>query len=145
PSAPKPAPSSTSARSPATSPGQTRRRTFSSSSRTTSRAAPASSRSPRTRSSRRSPSAGDSRRAVLAPCRRLGAPALLPAPPRSRMSVVFRQVLFGLGVVLLQWLVFGRLKLWGAYPDIVLLFVAWIGLRFGRVGGSVAGFLTGFL
>lgn len=61
------------------------------------------------------------------------------------MPVVLRQVLIGLGVVLLQWLVFGRLKLWGAYPDVVLLFVAWIGLRFGRVGGSVAGFATGFL
>lgn len=61
------------------------------------------------------------------------------------MPVVLRQVLIGLGVVLLQWLVFGRLKLWGAYPDVALLFVAWIGLRFGRVGGSVAGFVTGFL
>ena len=61
------------------------------------------------------------------------------------MPVVLRQVLLGLGVVLLQWLVFGRLRLWGAYPDVVLLFVAWIGLRFGRVGGMVAGFSTGFL
>ena len=61
------------------------------------------------------------------------------------MPVVLRQVLFGLGVVLLQWLVFGRLRLWGAYPDVVLLFVAWIGLRYGRVQGTVTGFLTGFL
>jgi rod shape-determining protein MreD len=61
------------------------------------------------------------------------------------MPVVLRQVLVGLGVVALQWLVFGRLKLWGAYPDVVLLFVAFVGLRFGRVGGTVAGFLTGFL
>jgi rod shape-determining protein MreD len=61
------------------------------------------------------------------------------------MPVVLRQVLVGLGVVALQWLVFGRLKLWGAYPDVVLLFVAFVGLRFGRVSGTVAGFLTGFL
>lgn len=61
------------------------------------------------------------------------------------MPVVLRQVLLGLGVVLLQWLVFGRLRLWGAYPDVVLLFVAWTGLRYGRVSGTVSGFLTGFL
>jgi rod shape-determining protein MreD len=61
------------------------------------------------------------------------------------MPVVLRQVLIGLGVVALQWLVFGRLKLWGAYPDIVLLYVAYVGLRFGRVSGTVAGFFTGLL
>ena len=61
------------------------------------------------------------------------------------MPVVLRQVLLGLGVVLLQWLVFGRLRLWGAYPDVVLLFVAWVGLRYGRVSGTVAGFLSGLL
>lgn len=61
------------------------------------------------------------------------------------MPVLVRQVLAGLGVVLLQWLVFGRLQLWGAYPDVVLLFVAWTALRHGRVAGTVAGFLSGFL
>jgi rod shape-determining protein MreD len=61
------------------------------------------------------------------------------------MPVVLRQVLFGVGVVLLQWLVFGRLTIYGAYPDIVLLFVAFVGLRFGRVPGAVAGFGTGLL
>ena len=61
------------------------------------------------------------------------------------MPVVLRQVLIGLGVVALQWLVFGRLKLWGAYPDVVLLYVAYVGLRFGRVSGTAAGFVTGFL
>lgn len=61
------------------------------------------------------------------------------------MTPLLRQVLSGLGVVLLQWLVFGRLQLWGAYPDVVLLFVAWTALRHGRVAGMTAGFLTGFL
>lgn len=61
------------------------------------------------------------------------------------MPVVLRQALIGLGVVALQWLVLGRLKLWGAYPDVVLLYVAWVGLRFGRASGTTAGFLTGFL
>ncbi len=61
------------------------------------------------------------------------------------MPVVLRQALIGLGVVALQWLVFGRLRLWGAYPDVVLLFVAYTALRFGRVFGATAGFLTGFL
>ncbi len=61
------------------------------------------------------------------------------------MPVVLRQVLIGLGVVALQWLVFGRLKLWGAYPDVVLLYVAFVALRFGRVAGTSTGFLTGFL
>jgi rod shape-determining protein MreD len=61
------------------------------------------------------------------------------------MPVVLRQVLICLGVVALQWLLFGRLKLWGAYPDVALLYVAYVGLRFGRAGGTVAGFVTGFL
>ena len=42
------------------------------------------------------------------------------------MLPVLRIVGYGLGVVLLQWLVFGRLQLWGAYPDVVLLFVAFL-------------------
>ncbi|MEM1042654.1 MAG: rod shape-determining protein MreD [Bacteroidota bacterium] len=61
------------------------------------------------------------------------------------MPVVLRQVLIGLGVVALQWLVFGRLKLWGAYPDVVLLYVAYIALRFGRVPGTASGFAAGLL
>ncbi len=54
-----------------------------------------------------------------------------------------RLLLVGLGVVLLQWLVFDRLLLWGAYADVVLLFVALQGVRYGRVVGTVTGFLTG--
>lgn len=61
------------------------------------------------------------------------------------MPDVLRQALYGLAVVLLQWLLFSRLGLWGAYPDVVLLFVAFTGLRFGRVPGTLTGFFTGFL
>lgn len=60
------------------------------------------------------------------------------------MYNVLRQALWGLVAVLLQWLLFGRLSLWGAYPDVVLLWVAVVALRFGRRGGATAGFLGGF-
>lgn len=59
------------------------------------------------------------------------------------MPFVARHALIGLAIVALQWLVLGRLRLWGAYPDAVLLYVAWLGLRHGRRSGSVAGFLLG--
>jgi rod shape-determining protein MreD len=61
------------------------------------------------------------------------------------MPLLLRRVLIGLLVVALQWLVLGRLRLWGAYPDVVLLFVAWVGLRDGRLSGSVTGFGLGLL
>ncbi len=58
------------------------------------------------------------------------------------MPYVLRQVALGLGVVLLQWLL-SHLTLWGAWPDVVLLFVAYVALRRGRVAGAVAGFGAG--
>ena len=61
------------------------------------------------------------------------------------MSSVLRHALVGVFIVALQWLVLGRLRLWGAYPDAVLLFVAWIGIRYGRRAGSVSGFVFGLL
>lgn len=61
------------------------------------------------------------------------------------MPEPLRQVLLALGVVLLQWLVVSRLQLFGAFADVVLLYVAWTGLRHGRVPGAVAGFGTGLL
>jgi rod shape-determining protein MreD len=48
-------------------------------------------------------------------------------------------------VVLLQWLVFNHLTLWGAYADVVLLFVALQAVRYGRTAGTVAGFAGGLL
>lgn len=61
------------------------------------------------------------------------------------MPALVRQALAGLLIFILQWLVLGRLRLWGAYPDAVLLFVAWMGLRNGRQAGSVSGFVGGLL
>ncbi|MBO6575224.1 MAG: rod shape-determining protein MreD [Rhodothermales bacterium] len=57
----------------------------------------------------------------------------------------FRTILAGVLVVAAQWLVFSRLRLWGVYPDVALLFVAWVGIRRGRRAGALAGFGTGFL
>ena len=61
------------------------------------------------------------------------------------MPTFFRTVFLGFGVFLLQWLILGRLTLWGAYPDAVLLFVAWLGVRKGRQWGAVGGFILGFM
>lgn len=58
---------------------------------------------------------------------------------------LFRYTLIGLLIVALQWLILGRLEIWGAYPDAVLLYVAWLGLRYGRQTGATAGFAFGFL
>ena len=60
------------------------------------------------------------------------------------MPYVLRQVAVGLAVVLLQWLL-SHLGLWGAFPDVVLLYVAYVALRRGRVAGAVTGFAAGLL
>lgn len=61
------------------------------------------------------------------------------------MPHVLRRVLVGLAVVLLQWLVFNHLRLWGTFADVVLIYVAFIAVRHGRTAGAVAGFSTGLL
>ncbi|MDZ4701565.1 MAG: rod shape-determining protein MreD [Rhodothermales bacterium] len=61
------------------------------------------------------------------------------------MPVLLRIALTGLIAVLLQWIVLGRLRLWGAYPDGVLIFIAWLGFAYGRRTGAVSGFAFGFL
>lgn len=61
------------------------------------------------------------------------------------MPFLVRQILLGFLVFLLQWFVLGRLRIFGAYPDAVLLYVAWLGLRHGRLAGSVGGFSLGLL
>lgn len=58
------------------------------------------------------------------------------------MPFVLRQVAIGLAVVLLQVLL-ANLQLWGVWPDVVLLYVAYLALRRGRVAGAVAGFSAG--
>ena len=61
------------------------------------------------------------------------------------MPFVVRHAFIGLLIVGVQWLVLTRLQVWGAFPDAVLLYVAWLGIRHGRQAGSVAGFTLGFL
>jgi rod shape-determining protein MreD len=53
------------------------------------------------------------------------------------------QTLVGLAVFVAQWLVLGRLQLWGSFPDATLLFLAWLSLRTNRRRGATAGFLLG--
>ena len=60
------------------------------------------------------------------------------------MPYVLRQVAVGLAVVLAQFLL-SNLLLWGVMPDVVLLYVAFVALRRGRVAGAVTGFSTGLL
>ena len=59
------------------------------------------------------------------------------------MPALLRQILIGIGVVVAQWLVFSRLRVWGVVPDVVLLYVALQGLRYGRVAGAASGFAAG--
>lgn len=61
------------------------------------------------------------------------------------MPFATRALLIGLLCVLLQWLILGRLELWGAYPDIVLLYIAWLAFTHGKRYGAVVGFILGFL
>lgn len=61
------------------------------------------------------------------------------------MPRFLRYALVGLLVFLVQWLVLGRLRIFGVAPDAVLLFIAWLGLRHGRLYGLAAGFSLGFL
>lgn len=59
------------------------------------------------------------------------------------MPVLLRNLLVGVGVLLVQWLIVGRLRIWGAYADIVLIFLTLQALRYGRLSGSLAGFGLG--
>ena len=61
------------------------------------------------------------------------------------MFTTFRVIFAGFITLLVQWVVLGRLSVFGAYPDAVMLFVAWVGLQFGRRTGSIAGFILGAL
>ncbi len=61
------------------------------------------------------------------------------------MRDILRHVLIGIVVLALQWLVFGRLRLWGAYPDVVLLFLALVAVRYGRLPGMLTGFTCGLV
>lgn len=54
-----------------------------------------------------------------------------------------RSELIGVGAFLLQWLVLGRLEIYGSFPDLVLLYVAWYALHQGRRRASLLGFGLG--
>ena len=59
------------------------------------------------------------------------------------MSRLPRRLLAAAGIVLLQWLVLGRLRIFGAYPDAPLLFLTWYALRTGRRPAALMGFGLG--
>lgn len=59
------------------------------------------------------------------------------------MSRSARRLLAAAGVFLLQWLIVGRLRIYGTYPDAVLLFLGWYALREGRRRGTLTGFGLG--
>jgi rod shape-determining protein MreD len=59
------------------------------------------------------------------------------------MSRSARLLLTAVGVFLLQWLVLGRLRLYGTYPDAVMLFLTWYALHEGRQRGTLTGFGLG--
>lgn len=70
-------------------------------------------------------------------------PYVAAALRTSAMPVFLRNILVGLVVLLIQWLIAGRLQLWGAYADIVLLFLTLQALQYGRLVGSLSGFALG--
>lgn len=55
------------------------------------------------------------------------------------MSRSARRLLAAAGVFALQWLIVGRLRIYGSYPDAVLLFLCWYALREGRWRGTLTG------
>ena len=59
------------------------------------------------------------------------------------MSTRVRYILTGSGLVAAQWLVVQHLDLWGAVPDVVLLFLAWVALHTSRRTAAIAGFVLG--
>ena len=61
------------------------------------------------------------------------------------MSPLLSHILVGALIVAGQWLVLGRIHVWNAWPDAVLLYVAWTGLKLGRRQGALTGFGSGLL
>lgn len=54
-----------------------------------------------------------------------------------------RRLLLAAGVFALQWLILGRLRIYGTYPDAVMLFLTWYALHEGRKQGTLVGFGLG--
>ena len=61
------------------------------------------------------------------------------------MPSPLRRVAAAAGIFLVQWLVLGRLSVYGSMPDAVLLFVAWSALHTNRRAGALMGFGLGFV
>jgi len=59
------------------------------------------------------------------------------------MSRTARRLLLAAGVFALQWLILGRLRIYGTYPDGVMLFLTWYALHEGRKRGTLTGFGLG--
>jgi len=59
------------------------------------------------------------------------------------MSRSARRLLIAAGIFALQWLVLGRLRIYGTYPDGVMLFLTWYALHEGRQRGTLIGFGLG--
>lgn len=59
------------------------------------------------------------------------------------MPVSFRRISIAVAAVAGQWLILGRLSIYGSTPDFVLLFLAWYALQTNRRAGAVMGFGLG--
>jgi rod shape-determining protein MreD len=59
------------------------------------------------------------------------------------MSRSARRLLVAAGAFALQWLLLGRLRIYGAYPDGLMLFLTWYALHEGRQRGTLTGFALG--
>jgi len=59
------------------------------------------------------------------------------------MSRTARRLLVAAGIFVLQWLVLGRLRIYGTYPDGVMLALTWFALHEGRQRGTLLGFGLG--
>jgi rod shape-determining protein MreD len=59
------------------------------------------------------------------------------------MSRSARRLLAAAGVFAVQWLLLGRLRIYGTYPDGVMLFLTWYALHEGRQRGTLTGFVLG--
>lgn len=59
------------------------------------------------------------------------------------MSRSTRRLFIAAGVFALQWLVLGRLRIYGTYPDGVMLYLTWYALHEGRARGTLTGFGLG--
>lgn len=60
------------------------------------------------------------------------------------MSRSNRRLVLALGIFALQWLLLGRLRIYGTYPDCVMLYLAWYALHEGRQRAMLTGFALGF-